>query len=270
MTPDEEYQVGLLAQQGDEKAIQKLVNSNLRFVFSVAKMYASQDEWMDDLVSAGNIGLVEAARKFDPSKGFKFISYAVWHVRKEMIEFLSNNSRSVRIPSNKNQLASKIRKGSSEIYSREGREATEEELVDYVRNHTREGSDNFTVDTLRDVLRADQRSISLDSPLKQDSEMTFLDTLGVEANQYDPYHDENVKHLIAQLFSVLTPHERDIIERTSGIGKMVPEHLGDIALEYGVSTEAIRHRQYKAMKKLKIHAKRLKLKIDLSVIFNKP
>ena len=267
MSPEEEYQVGLLAQQGDEEAIQKLVNSNLRFVFSVAKMYASSDEWMDDLVSAGNIGLVEAARKFDPTKGFKFISYAVWSVRKEMIEFLSNNSRSVRIPANKNQLASRIRKAASEIYSREGREATDQELVDYVHKHVKDGH-TFNIDSLKDVIRADQRAVSLDQTIKQDSDMTFMDTLGVEANQYDPFQEENVKDVINQLFEVLSPTERDIIERVHGIGKMIPEHMSDIAQEYGVSVETIRSRHHRAMKRLKIRARNLRLEIDLSIVFN--
>ncbi len=267
MTPDEEYQVGLLAQQGDEEAIQKLVNSNLRFVFSVAKMYASSDEWMDDLVSAGNIGLVEAARKFDPSKGFKFISYAVWSVRKEMIEFLSNNSRSVRIPANKNQLAAKIRRAASEIYSREGREATDHELVDYVHKNVKDGH-TFNIDSLKDVVRADQRSVSLDQPIKQDSDMTFMDTLGVEGNQYDPYHEENVKDLINQLFEGLSPTEKDIVERVHGIGKMIPEHMSDIAEEYQVSVETIRSRYHRALKRLRIKARKLRCNIDLSIVFN--
>jgi RNA polymerase primary sigma factor len=267
MTPDEEFQVALLAQQGDEKAIQKLVNCNLRFVFSIAKMYASNDEWLNDLVSAGNIGLIEAARKFDPTKGFKFISYAVWHVRKEMIEFLSNNTRTVRVPVNKNVIASKVRNAASEIYSREGREATEEELVDYIRKNTKEGH-AFTAEILRDVQRADQKAISLDSPIKHDSDMTFMDTLGVEGNQFDPYHQESVKDLVNKLFEVLTPHEREIVERVHGIGKMNPELIPDIALDLDLSRETIRSRYNRAMKRLKIRARRMKLEIDLSLIFN--
>ena len=127
ISPEREVELARLAASGDENARNELVTANLRFVVSVAKMYASNPDDFSDVVAAGNMGLIEAAEKFDPTRGFKFISFAVWYIRKEMINYLNENSRTIRIPINQGAILRDLMKAGNEISMREGREATFDE-----------------------------------------------------------------------------------------------------------------------------------------------
>jgi RNA polymerase primary sigma factor len=268
MKAEEEYEVACKAFEGDEEARNKLVKANLRFVFTVAKMYSQDPETFNDLVSAGNIGLIDSAKKFDPHKGFKFISYAVWHIRKEMIEHLSKNYRTIRIPGNRNSIAVKAKEARSVIYSREGREATEEEMLDYIKEHLK-NTEHLTGRDLVDILSADKKAWSLDQPLSEhgESESTLLDvydgTVGSEQSVYD---QENFKHIIGVLMSGLTSREVEVVERVHAIGNsLFPNSLTEVGISWGISTEAVRVVYRKALKKMQIKAR--KLKIDISSIF---
>jgi RNA polymerase primary sigma factor len=268
MTADEEYEVACKAFEGDEEARDKLVKANLRFVFTVAKMYSQDPETFNDLVSAGNIGLIDSAKKFDPHKGFKFISYAVWHIRKEMIEHLSKNYRTIRIPGNRNSIAVKAKEARSVIYTREGREATEEEMLDYIKEHLK-NTEHLTVRCLTDILYADRKSRSLDQPLSEhgESESTLLDvydgTVGSEQSVYD---QENFKHIVRILMADLTTRETEVVERIHAINdKLFPHTFTEVAESWGITAEAARVVYRKAVKKMQIKAR--KLKINISSIF---
>ena len=268
MTADEEYEVACKAFEGDEAAREKLVKANLRFVFTVAKMYSHDPDTLNDIVSAGNIGLIDAAKKFDPHKGFKFISYAVWHIRKEMIEHLSKNSRIIRIPGNRNSVAAKAKEAQSVIYNREGREATEEEMIDYIKEHL-QNTEHLTVDVMLEIFSADKKAWSLDQPLSEhgESESTLLDvydgTVGGEDSRYD---QENYKHIIGVLMSDLTTREVEVIERVHAIGdRLFPNSLTEVGISWGMTPESARVVYRKALKKMQIKAR--KLKINISSIF---
>jgi RNA polymerase primary sigma factor len=268
MSANDEYEVACKAFEGDEAAREKLVKANLRFVFTVAKMYSRDPECFNDLVAAGNIGLIDAAKKFDPHKGFKFISYAVWHIRKEMIEHLSKNSRIIRIPGNRNSIAAKAKEAQSVIYTREGREATEEEMLDYIKEHL-QNTEHLTVDVMLEIFSADKKAWSLDQPLSEhgESESTLLDvydgTVGGEDSLYD---QENYKHIIGVLMSDLTTREVEVIERVHAIGdRLFPNSLTEVGISWGMTTESARVVYRKALKKMQIKAR--KLKINISSIF---
>jgi RNA polymerase primary sigma factor len=138
LSPEDELEIATKASNGDMEARNKLVRANLRFVLSVAKMYTRDPDIYQDLVSVGNIGMIEAAEKFDPSRGFKFISYAVWHIRKEMIKYLVDNSRIVRMPGNRNNYLVRVRRLAAELSSKLDREPTTEELVEVLKGEENE------------------------------------------------------------------------------------------------------------------------------------
>lgn len=268
MTADEEYEVACKAFEGDEEARDKLVKANLRFVFTVAKMYSHDPEGFNDLVAAGNIGLIDSAKKFDPHKGFKFISYAVWHIRKEMIEHLAKNSRTIRIPGNRNSIAVKAKEAQSVIYNREGRDATEEEMLDYIKTHLK-NTEHLTVRDMVDIFSADKKAWSLDQPLSEhgESESTLLDvydgTVGSEQSVYD---QDNFKHIVRILMADLTTRETEVVERIHAINdKLFPHTFTEVAESWGITAEAARVVYRKAVKKMQIKAR--KLKINISSIF---
>jgi RNA polymerase primary sigma factor len=268
MTADEEYEVACKAFEGDEEARNKLVKANLRFVFTVAKMYSHDPEGFNDLVAAGNIGLIDSAKKFDPHKGFKFISYAVWHIRKEMIEHLAKNSRTIRIPGNRNSIAVKAKEAQSVIYTKEGRDATEEEMLDYIKTHLK-NTEHLTVRDMVDIFSADKKAWSLDQPLSEhgESESTLLDvydgTVGSEQSVYD---QDNFKHIVKILMADLTTRETEVVERIHAINdRMFPHTFTEVAESWGITPEAARVVYRKAVKKMQIKAR--KLKINISSIF---
>ena len=268
MTADEEYVVACKAFEGDEEARNKLVKANLRFVFTVAKMYSHDPETFNDLVAAGNIGLIDSAKLFDPHKGFKFISYAVWHIRKEMIVHLAKNSRTIRSPGNRNSIAVKAKEARSVIYTKEGREATEEEMLDYIKEHLK-NTEHLTVRDMVDILSADKKAYSLDQPLSEhgESESTLLDVYdGTAGSEYSVYDQENFKHVISVLMLDLTSREVEVVERVHAIGdRLFPNSLTEVGISWGMTPEAARVVYRKALKKMQIKAR--KLKINISSIF---
>ena len=268
LTTDEEYVVACKAFEGDEEARNRLVKANLRFVFTVAKMYSHDPDTLNDIVSAGNIGLIEAAKKFDPHKGFKFISYAVWHIRKEMIEYLAKNSRTIRLPGNRNNIVVKAKEAQNVIYSREGREATDDEILEYVRSTLKETS-TLTVKDIADSFAADKRAYSLDQPLQEhgESDSTLLDiydgTVGSEQHVYD---EENYRYVIKLLTEDLAPREVEVIEKIHALnGRLMPQTYTDIAEEWGCGAETVRLVYRKSIRKMQ--AKARKLRINLSSVF---
>lgn len=268
MKNDEEFEVACKAFEGDEAARDKLVRANLRFVFTVAKMYSNDTDTFNDIVSAGNLGLVDAAKRFDPYKGFKFISYAVWHIRKEMLEYLAKNSRTIRIPGNRNTVIVKAKEAQSVIYTREGREATEEELVAYVKEHLKNNS-MLTSKDIADVFAADKKASSLDQPFGEagSNSATLLDVYDAsDGSEHKMDNDENHHHVLSVLMQSLNEREKEVVTRhwSIGLGE-VGESFRNMAEGYGIASESVRGIHTRALKKMKIRAKRLN--IDISTIF---
>jgi len=261
MTPEEESEVGKLAAAGDEKAQKKLVEANLRFVLSVAKMYSKDPIIVEDLIQAGNIGLVDSAKKFDPSKGFKFISFAVWHIRKEMISFLSQNSRTVRIPDNKIQLMSKAREAQSQLLGELGREPDYQEILEKMRTFDHQGSQKIDIDTLKIILSADTRTSSLDHQFgDEDGSGSLLDILWDENDIFEKdYDQEHYLYYVNAAMSTLSDREKQVVTQYLCLdGSPFRKSFADIASELEIGAESVRGIYNRALKKLKQRINRMK------------
>jgi RNA polymerase primary sigma factor len=245
ITPDEEVELARRIKLGDQVALEKLVKANLRFVVSVAKQYHHSKIPLNDLINEGNVGLIKAAKMFDETKGFKFISYAVWWIRQAIMEALANNSRIVRIPANKIGELSKISQAASIIEQRSEREPTQEELADFLGVH---------VDDIKSANTASIRQSSLDAPFEEDEGNSLLDVLrnpdADPANTISPDRD-SLKVELDRVLSTLSDREQEIIRRLFGIGYEYNQTMEDIASNMGLTQERVRQIKEKALKKLR-------------------
>jgi RNA polymerase primary sigma factor len=248
----------------------KLATANLRFVISVAKMYGgtSDPELFNDLVSVGNIGLIEAAEKFDHSRGFKFISFAVWHIRKEMIKHLGDNSRMVRIPQNKISELRVMVDVMNILAMKLGREATVEEAMEYMEEteDTRIKSLTFDKSNIMRVMNANAKHDSLDSPFKNDgsNDNTIKDVLISDVSSTDSFCvTESMERMTKLLVAGLKPIEKTVVLRRHGIGNLGFEESYDgMSHDLGVSPERIRQIYLRALKRMNIRVRKLKLQRD--------
>lgn len=261
ISPEREVELARLAAAGDENARNELVTANLRFVVSVAKMYASNPEDFADVVAAGNMGLIEAAEKFDPTRGFKFISFAVWYIRKEMINYLNDNSRTIRIPINQSVILREMTKTGNEIAMREGREATfdesYEEMVEKNEKFSSVKKESILMST-----EADHRLASLTNPLTSDSDSgSLIDIIDSGVDQSDAGLKEgDLKKVIRILSKVLSPVERDIVFWKHGISDEpngLEEGFPEIARRLERTQESVRQRYKKALRKMKAYGRRI-------------
>jgi len=240
---DEELELIEKAHNGDLNARNKLIESNLRFVVSVAKQYQGQGIELESLINDGNIGLIISIDRFDPTRGFKFISYAVWWIRQSILHELAKNSRTVRLPLNQIDTISKISKVSNDFIQDNYREPTEEELAEL---------SNIDISNIEDALKNSMKRLSLDSPLSNnDGDDTLLD---IKAND-DPEADADVisESLVTDIdraLSVLSKRERKIVKLFFGLDG--PEcTLEEIAEQCGLTRERVRQIKENAITKLK-------------------
>lgn len=244
VTPNEEVELAKRIHEGDKEALEKLVNANLRFVVSVAKQYRNQGLPLSDLISEGNIGLVKAAEKFDETKGFKFITFAVWWIRQSIMKAISEHGRVVRLPNNQNQFLLQIRKIERQYEQEENRPATIEEIADALETDP---------EKVRNTLVAASRSMSLDAPVGDEEDTALVDlTTNPDAVQTD--HTLDMESLNQTLDMVLKSalKERDIfiIKQTFGIG--CPEKSQEEVSEMlGLTRERVRQIRERALHKLK-------------------
>jgi len=232
ISADEEAELAVKVTEGDPVATEKLVSSNLRFVISVAKQYQNQGLPLSDLISEGNLGLIKAAHKFDPTKGFRFISYAVHWVKQSIIQSLNDNSRTVRLPVNVTNQVSKLKKEMVKFEQEHGRKPTQNDMDLTILNHPTCGS--------------------LNEKINEDGD-EVLDVIADDSFQRpddDIYTDEVLKSELDNTLSVLSERERKIIEMYFGMdgSSMTLEQIGD---EYGLTKERIRQIKEKALRKLK-------------------
>ena len=246
LTYEEEYDLALKAKNGDKKARERLINSNLRFVVSVAKKFRGQGIPLEDLINEGNIGLITAVDKFEPEKGYHFISYAVWWVRQAILKALAEQSRPVRLPLNRSNELIQIDRAKNELLkSGENSDPSAEDIAE------KTGLERNLVKSLMDITR---EMISFDSPIKGDEEgdSSYFDF--VEDKSQTPEEDV-VNHMmekdVRSLLGVLGDKERDIIEKRYGFNGREPMSLKAIGDEYNLTKERIRQIEKSALEKLR-------------------
>jgi RNA polymerase primary sigma factor len=230
---------------GDNNALQELVLANLRFVVSVAKQYQNQGLALSDLINEGNLGLIKAAERYDETKGFKFISYAVWWIRQSILQALAENSRLVRLPLNKISLKNKIAKGYNVLEQKYEREPTVNEIADHLQlNQT----------DVESILISSQRHYSIDAPIIENEEATLVDIMVNEtATTADGLlaHNESLNKDLISILGMLSDRQREIIKMYFGIGLEEPCSLEDIAESFDLSRERVRQIKDKGIEKIK-------------------
>ena len=262
MTADKEYEIAMKAQAGDEKAREMLVKSNLRFVISVAKKYSQDPDLVLDLIAVGNLGLIDASKKFDPTKGFKFISFAVWHIRKEILDFLVKNGKTIRVPASQQGILNKINEIRSKCHNDDGRQPTDEEILEYVRANYKSAA-NLEMSTLKEIMIGDCTVYSLDKPMGQDEDTTILDVYDAGDSSVEQFViDESIHKTIELLLEPLSPAEREIVKRRHGIGYFMSQEFSFIGDDFGLTAEMIRLRYTRALKKMKIWARRNQISLE--------
>lgn len=243
LTVEQEKEIGKKAKLGDKKAMDKLVTSNLRFVVSVAKQYQGQGLDLIDLINEGNCGLIEAAKRFDIDKGFKFISYAVWWIRQSIVLALSNASRTIRLPASQVHLISKINKTISEFEQKNERKPSDVELEKIL---------NIPKEKISYILSASSKMVSVDSPIKDEEEGTLIDIIpNNNAIKTDAALDRESKDKeIYFILKKLSYREHDILRMFFGIGcdSMTLENIGT---KFGITSERVRQIKDAAIKSLK-------------------
>jgi RNA polymerase primary sigma factor len=245
LTPEEEVDLAKRIKQGDQVALEKLTKANLRFVVSVAKQYQNQGLSLSDLINEGNLGLIKAAQRFDETRGFKFISYAVWWIRQSILQALAEQSRIVRLPLNKVGSLNKINKAFSELEQEFEREPSADELAELLAIPTEE------VET---TLGVAARHVSMDAPFVEGEDNSLLDVL---ENSATPGTDEPLEYMeslrreIERSLSTLTERQCDVIKLYFGIGIEHPMSLEDIGDQFGLTRERVRQIKDKAINKLR-------------------
>jgi RNA polymerase primary sigma factor len=231
--------------QGDQRALEKLTKANLRFVVSVAKQYQNQGLSLSDLINEGNLGLIKAAQRFDETRGFKFISYAVWWIRQSILQALAEQSRIVRLPLNKVGLSNKISKAYSQLEQEFEREPSPDELATILEINTEE---------VEATLGVAARHVSMDAPFIDGEDNSLLDVLAnpnaVNADEELDHHD-SLRREIERSLSTLTDRQKDVIILYFGIAVEHPMSLEDIGEKFGLTRERVRQIKDKAITKLR-------------------
>lgn len=250
ITVEEEVELAQRIRKGDQEALEKLTKANLRFVVSVAKQYQNQGLTLPDLINEGNLGLIKAAEKFDETRGFKFISYAVWWIRQSILQALAEQSRIVRLPLNQVGSLNKINKAFARFEQENERTPSPEELAKVL---------DIPKEKVADTLRVSGRHVSVDAPFAEGEDNSLLDVL---VNSDSPNADrslinESLSTEVDRALSTLTERERDIIKYFFGIGasELTLEEIGD---QFGLTRERVRQIKEKAIRRLR-HGSRSKL-----------
>jgi RNA polymerase primary sigma factor len=251
ISPEEEVILAQKIKQGDQKALETLTKANLRFVVSVAKQYQNQGMSLPDLINEGNLGLIKAAQRFDETRGFKFISYAVWWIRQSILQALAEQSRIVRLPLNKIGSLNKISKSYAKLEQEYERTPNPEEVAADL---------DIPDNEVRDSLRHTGKHLSMDAPLANDEDNTMYDFMKNEDGQ-TPESElmyESLKLEINRAISTLTPKEADILKMFFGLEGYTPMTLDEIGEKFDLTRERVRQIKEKAIRRLK-HTNRSKI-----------
>ena len=259
ITPEEEVKLAIRIKQGDQKALDKLTKANLRFVVSVAKQYQNQGLSLPDLINEGNLGLIKAAQRFDETRGFKFISYAVWWIRQSILQALAEQSRIVRLPLNKVGLTNRIQKAYSQLEQEFEREPSAEELAEVLE---------LDIEEVSSTLGIAARHVSMDTPLSEGEDNTLIDVLenpNAERAETNIEHKESLKQEIDRSLKTLTERQKEVICFFFGIGVDHPMSLEDIGEKFNLTRERVRQIKDKAITKLRSNSRSKMLRSYLGI-----
>jgi RNA polymerase primary sigma factor len=251
ITADEEVELAQKIKAGDQAALEKLTKANLRFVVSVAKQYQNQGLTLPDLINEGNLGLIKAAQRFDETRGFKFISYAVWWIRQSILQALAEQSRIVRLPLNKIGSINKINKMYALLEQSNERPPTAEEIAKEL---------DMTVNDVRESMKNSGRHLSMDAPLVEGEDSNLYDVLrsGESPNPDRELIQESLRTEIERSLETLTPREADVVRLYFGLGDQHPMTLEEIGETFDLTRERVRQIKEKAIRRLK-HTSRSKI-----------
>ena len=244
---DEEVELAQRIKKGDRKALERLTKANLRFVVSVAKQYQNQGLSLPDLINEGNVGLIRAAEKFDETRGFKFISYAVWWIRQSILQALAEQSRIVRLPLNQVGSVNKVNRAMNKFEQENERRPSADELSEHV---------DLPREKIDEAMSVGTRHISMDAPFSESDDSSLIDVL---VNTDAPMADrelvnESLQAEITQALQMLSERERKIIEAFFGIGQQEMT-LDEIGMKFGLTRERVRQIKEKALRRLRTNAK---------------
>ncbi|MFA0963782.1 RNA polymerase sigma factor RpoD/SigA [Roseivirga sp. BDSF3-8] len=250
LTPDEEVSLAKRIREGDQMALEKLTKANLRFVVSVAKQYQNQGLSLGDLINEGNLGLIKAAQRFDETRGFKFISYAVWWIRQSILQALAEQSRIVRLPLNRVGSLNKISKTFSELEQKYEREPSPDELAEVL---------DVTTNEVVDTMKISGRHVSMDAPFVQGEENSLLDVLenDTEETPDNELMNDSLRKEVQRALSTLTQREADVITLYFGLNGEHSMTLEEIGEKFNLTRERVRQIKEKAIRRLR-HTSRSK------------
>ena len=250
LTPDEEVTLAQRIKEGDQQALEKLTKANLRFVVSVAKQYQNQGLSLGDLINEGNLGLIKAAQRFDETRGFKFISYAVWWIRQSILQALAEQSRIVRLPLNRVGSLNKISKTFSELEQKYEREPSPDELAEVL---------DVTTSEVVDTMKISGRHVSMDAPFIQGEENSLLDVLANEKDDTPDHQllNDSLRKEVQRALSTLTQRESDVIALYFGLNGEHSMTLEEIGEKFNLTRERVRQIKEKAIRRLR-HTSRSK------------
>ena len=251
ITADEEVELAQRIKAGDQIALEKLTKANLRFVVSVAKQYQNQGLTLPDLINEGNLGLIKAAQRFDETRGFKFISYAVWWIRQSILQALAEQSRIVRLPLNKIGSINKINKTYAFLEQSHERPPSAEEIAKEL---------DMTINDVKESMKNSGRHVSMDAPLVEGEDSNLYDVLrsGESPNPDKDLLHESLRTEIERALETLTPREADVIRLYFGLGNQHPMTLEEIGETFDLTRERVRQIKEKSIRRLK-HTSRSKL-----------
>ena len=251
ITADEEVELAQRIKAGDQIALEKLTKANLRFVVSVAKQYQNQGLTLPDLINEGNLGLIKAAQRFDETRGFKFISYAVWWIRQSILQALAEQSRIVRLPLNKIGSINKINKTYAFLEQSHERPPSAEEIAKEL---------DMTINDVKESMKNSGRHVSMDAPLVEGEDSNLYDVLrsGESPNPDKELLHESLRTEIERALGTLTPREADVIRLYFGLGNQHPMTLEEIGETFDLTRERVRQIKEKAIRRLK-HTSRSKI-----------
>jgi len=251
ITADEEVELAQRIKSGDQIALEKLTKANLRFVVSVAKQYQNQGLTLPDLINEGNLGLIKAAQRFDETRGFKFISYAVWWIRQSILQALAEQSRIVRLPLNKIGSINKINKTYAFLEQSHERPPSAEEIAREL---------DMTINDVKESMKNSGRHVSMDAPLVEGEDSNLYDVLrsGESPNPDKDLLHESLRTEIERALETLTPREADVIRLYFGLGNQHPMTLEEIGETFDLTRERVRQIKEKAIRRLK-HTSRSKI-----------
>ena len=250
LTPEEEIELAIKVRENDQRALEKLIKANLRFVVSVAKQYQNQGLSLGDLINEGNLGLIKAAKRFDPTRGFKFISYAVWWIRQSILQALAEQSRIVRLPLNRVGALNKIGKKFSELEQEFEREPSPSEIAEQL---------DMSLYEVDKTLQISGRHLSVDQPFVQGEDNKLLDVMA-DDNQLPPDYilmKESLRTEVERALKSLTDREAEVIRLYFGIEREHPLTLEEIGEKFNLTRERVRQIKEKAIRRLR-HATRSK------------